>query len=53
MTRADRRNASMAGARKALIYREIERQDGLAYARRYRETQPFKGLLDAIYGAEG
>lgn len=26
--------------------------EGRAYARRWRETQPFKAMLDAIYGAE-
>lgn len=49
MSRDDPRARMLEGTRKSIATRRVERQSGLAFARRYREEQPFKALLDKLY----
>lgn len=53
MSRDDPKERSRKGGIKGGAARTIERLQGQAYARSYRKRQPFKAMLDELYGAEG
>ena len=53
MARDDTRiDYAAEGRRKSNLTRAAERAAGLAFAARWRAEQPFKAMLDELYGAE-